>query len=57
MKPTKAQERAEKRLRDMGVTVSMSYSYAVAHVCDPPDPHCFRCQMKASSDRVNGGQS
>ena len=57
MKPTKAQERAEKRLRDMGVTVTMESSIAYLHVCDPPDPHCFRCQMKASSDRVNGGAS
>ena len=53
MKPTKAQERAEKRLRDMGVT----FSYAYPHLCDPPDPRCFRCQMKASSDRVNGADS
>jgi hypothetical protein len=57
MKPTKAQERAEKRLRDMGVTVTTEYSSIYPHECDPPDPHCFRCQMKASNDRVNGVES
>lgn len=38
MKPTREQLRAEKRLRDMGVTVEYVPSYAVPHLCDPLFP-------------------
>lgn len=51
-KPTREQARAEKRLRDMGVTVTMQPHGLHPHV--KPEPGCFTCAMLASMERVNG---
>lgn len=52
--PTRAQASAEKRLRDLGVTMTFSPAPGVPH--DHPErvPGCFRCEMTESVKRVNG---
>lgn len=51
-KPTREQARAEKRLRDMGVTVTMQPHGLHPH--RKPETGCFTCAMLASMERVNG---
>ena len=52
-RPSKAQERSEKVLRDMGVTITFSPAAGVPH--DHPEyvDGCFRCEMVESIARVN----
>lgn len=56
-KPTRAQERAEQRLRDLGVTVSFTPAAGVPHDHPEKVPGCFRCEMVESIARVNGDAS
>ena len=53
-KPTRSQASAEKRLRDLGVTVTFTPSAAVPHEHAEPEPGCFRCALIESAKRVNG---
>lgn len=54
-KPTRSQASTEKRLRDLGVTITFSPSPGVPHNHAEFVPECFRCQITASAERVNGG--
>ena len=54
-KPTRAQAAAEKRLRDMGVTMSMAPHGLHPHI--KPEPGCFTCAMLESAKRVGGADS
>ena len=51
-KPTRAQASAEKRLRDMGVTMSMEPHAFHPHI--RPEPGCLTCAMLESAKRVGG---
>lgn len=55
--PHRQQAEAERTLRDLGATVSVSFAAGVPH--DHPEyvPGCFRCELSASAERVNSGQS
>lgn len=53
-KPTREQASAEKRLRDMGVTMTFRPSAAVPHEHAEPQPGCVRCALFESMKRVNG---
>lgn len=55
--PTRAQTRAEKQLRDLGVTITFTPSAAVPHTHTEPTPGCIRCALIGSAERVNGGAS
>ena len=55
-KPTREQARAEKGLRDLGVTVSFRPSAAVPHEHAEPTAECLRCALFEAMKRVNGDQ-
>lgn len=55
-KPNREQARAEKGLRDLGVTMSFRPSAAVPHEHAEPTPGCIRCALIESMKRVNGDQ-
>lgn len=55
--PTRTQARAEKQLRDLGVTVTFAPSAAVPHAHAEPTPGCMRCALIGSAERVNGGSA
>lgn len=52
-KPTRAQASAEKRLRDLGVTVTFTPSGSVPHGHAEFVRQCVRCQIAASAERIN----
>lgn len=48
--PTKAQAKAERRLREMGATMTVTSP----HGHSSPVPGCYACAMQESAKRVNG---
>lgn len=57
MAATRAQAKAEKTLREMGVTVTFTPAAGIPHDHVATVPCCFRCAMVASAARVNGTEA
>jgi hypothetical protein len=53
-KPAREQAKAEKRLRDLGATVTFTPATGYPHTHAEPDPRCIRCVLIESARRVNG---